>query len=330
MELSIFGSLRDFLQNKMRMSHVYQPIMIKKLLERGGCATVQEIATELLIQDKSQIEYYEQITKNMVGKVLVKNRGIADKQGNQYLLNGYDELSPEEVRLLSEICDAKVDEYIETRGSAIWAHRKKSSGYISGTIRYEILKQAKYRCELCGISAEEKALEVDHILPRNQGGTDDTNNLQALCYSCNSMKRDRDDTDFRGASDAYQFREIGCLFCEIDTSRIILEDELCYVVRDKFPVTPLHSLIIPKRHVADYFSLFQPELNASNRLIAACRKSLITEDSSITGFNIGSNNGEEAGQTIHHCHIHLIPRRPGDVTNPRGGVRGVIPSMQSY
>jgi hypothetical protein len=66
------------------------------------------------------------------------------------------------------------------------------------TLRYEILKRAKFRCELCGISADEKALEVDHIVPRNRGGADDLPNLQALCYSCNAMKRDRDEVDFRG------------------------------------------------------------------------------------------------------------------------------------
>jgi diadenosine tetraphosphate (Ap4A) HIT family hydrolase len=330
MESSTFTSLYDFLHNKMRMAHVYQPTMIKELLQRNGCATVKEIATQLLLQDRSQIEYYEHITKTMVGKVLVKNRGIANKQGNNYSLNGFDELTAKEIRQLVEVCDVKIDEYIESRGSAIWAHRKKTAGYISGTIRYEILKRAKFRCELCGISAESKALEVDHILPRNKGGSDDITNLQALCYSCNAMKRDRDDADFRGTPESYEERETDCIFCEMDASRVILQDELCYVIRDEFPVTDLHTLIIPKRHVADYFSLFQPELNAINRLITGSREALTSADDSITGFNLGSNNGTDAGQTIHHFHMHLIPRRNGDVENPRGGVRGVIPSKQSY
>ena len=330
MESSTFTNLFDFLHNKMRMAHVYQPTMIKELLQRNGRATVRQIATQLLLQDRSQLEYYEHITKNMVGKVLVKNRAIADKQDDEYSLNGFGELSPAEISQLSEICDSKIREYVESRGPAIWAHRKKSAGYISGTTRYEVLKRAKFRCELCGISAEKKALEVDHILPRNKGGSDDITNLQSLCYSCNAMKRDRDDVDFRGTSEIYKERESGCIFCEIDASRVILEDELCYVIRDEFPVTSLHTLIIPKRHVADYFSLFQPELNAINRLITTSRDALTSTDDSITGFNLGSNNGADAGQTIHHFHMHLIPRRTGDVENPRGGVRGVIPSKQSY
>ena len=97
------------------------------------------------------------------------------------------------------------------RGDNVWEHRRKSSGYISGTLRYEILKRAKFRCELCGISAEQKALEVDHILSRNNGGSDEQSNLQALCYSCNAMKRDRDDTDFRQMNNSYEYREDDCI-----------------------------------------------------------------------------------------------------------------------
>ena len=88
--------------------------------------------------------------------------------------------------------------------------------------------------------------------------------------------------------------------------------------------------MIPKRHVADYFGLFQPELNSANRLLQKIKKQLLAEDQTISGFNIGTNAGEAAGQTIFHCHIHLIPRRDGDAENPRGGVRGVIPGKQSY
>jgi 5-methylcytosine-specific restriction endonuclease McrA len=88
-------------------------------------------------------------------------------------------------------------------GVAFRARRRRSAGYISGTLRYEVLKAAKFRCELCGISAEERAVEVDHIRPRNKGGCDEISNLQAICHTCNAMKRDRDDTDFRAVKTAY-------------------------------------------------------------------------------------------------------------------------------
>lgn len=219
---------------------------------------------------------------------------------------------------------------MENRGDKIFDHRRKSSGYISGTIKYEVLKRAKFRCELCGISAEKKALEVDHILPRNHGGSDEISNFQSLCYSCNAMKRDRDDTDFREVRDSYDHREKGCLFCEIPDDRIIDENELAYVIRDGFAVTELHTLVIPKRHVSSYFDLGQAEINAINQLLLKSKNEISEIDPTITGFNIGINSGESAGQTIFHSHVHLIPRRDGDVENPRGGVRGVIPEKQGY
>ena len=194
----------------------------------------------------------------------------------------------------------------------------------------KILKRAQFRCELCGISAEEKALEVDHIRPRNHGGTDDADNLQALCYSCNAMKRDRDSTDFRPWRAQYEHREDGCLFCEIPPTRVIAENNLAYAIRDGFPVTAMHTLVIPKRHVPAYFGLTRPEINACHRLIDDMKTGIEKQDATVAGFNIGMNAGEAAGQTIFHCHIHLIPRRSGDMPSPRGGVRHVIPGKGSY
>ena len=131
-------------------------------------------------------------------------------------------------------------------------------------------------------------------------------------------------------NESYEDRKEGWLFCEIPKERILDEDKLCYVVRDGFPVTVLHTLVIPKRHAETYFDLYQPELNSCNRMIQKFKQQIEKEDDSVKGFNIGMNNGEVAGQTIFHCHVHLIPRRKGDVENPRGGVRGVIPMKQKY
>jgi len=159
------------------MSHIYQPVMLMELLKQKGKAAVSEIAKTLLVRDKSQVEYYEHITKNMVGRVLTKSRGLTSKDKDEYHLIGSEELSQDENNSLIDLCVSKIDEYIEKRGDKIWSHRKKSSGYISGTLRHEVLKRAKFRSELCGISAENKALEVDHIIPRNNGGSDDISNL---------------------------------------------------------------------------------------------------------------------------------------------------------
>jgi len=327
MTSEIFKKLDKFISQEMRMSHIYQPVMLIELLSNKGQSTVNKIAKSIL--SRSQIEYYEHITKNMVGKVLTKNRGVTDKTKDKYSLIGFDDLNQKEIDELISVCNEKIEEYLDKRTDT-WSHRKKSSGYISGTIRYEVLKRAKFRCELCGISAKEKALEVDHIIPRNKGGSDDISNLQSLCYSCNSMKRDKDDTDFREVAESYNDREKGCLFCEIDEDRIIASNELCYAISDGFPVTEHHTLIIPHRHVSDYFGLYQPELNAVNQMINVIKEGIEEIDSSVTGFNIGINNGKDAGQSVFHCHIHLIPRRKGDVHDPKGGVRGIIAGKQKY
>jgi len=121
-----------------------------------------------------------------------------------------------------------------------------------------------------------------------------------------------------------------CLFCTIDQTRIIIQNDLAFAVYDGYPVTELHTLVIPKQHAATYFDLTDKERDACYQLLAQLKKDIELKDKLVTGFNIGMNNGKSAGQTIFHCHIHLIPRRDGDTSSPRGGVRGVIPSKQSY
>ena len=99
---------------------------------------------------------------------------------------------------------------------------------------------------------------------------------------------------------------------------------------DTYPVSDHHCLIIPKRHVKDYFDLSNEELIACNNLIKIIKKEIVDKDKTVKGFNLGTNIGKIAGQSIMHCHFHLIPRREGDVEFPQGGVRSVIPQKQHY
>ena len=121
-----------------------------------------------------------------------------------------------------------------------------------------------------------------------------------------------------------------CLFCDIKKSGCAYENELAYASYDSYPVTEHHCLIIPKRHIKDYFDLSNDELVACNELIQIIKKEITKKDSTVKGFNLGTNIGKVSGQSILHCHIHLIPRREGDVDNPQGGVRSVIPNKQHY
>ena len=121
-----------------------------------------------------------------------------------------------------------------------------------------------------------------------------------------------------------------CIFCKIRKEEIQFENHLAYSSKDSYPVSKFHSLIVPKRHVETYFDLNEEEIQACNDLILKTKEKILKLDSSVKGFNIGTNSGKVAGQSIMHCHIHLIPRREGDVENPQGGVRSVIPSKQHY
>ena len=121
-----------------------------------------------------------------------------------------------------------------------------------------------------------------------------------------------------------------CLFCNTKESGFTLQNKLAYASYDTYPVSKHHCLIIPKRHIKDFFELTDKELLACNDLIKKVKDEIKKKDPNINGFNLGTNIGKASGQSILHCHFHLIPRRSGDVENPQGGVRSVIPNKQRY
>ena len=124
--------------------------------------------------------------------------------------------------------------------------------------------------------------------------------------------------------------ESDCIFCNLSKERIIHENDLFFVIDDGYPVTQGHQLIIPKRCVKTWFELNEQETTSLRLLLHNQKQRLEESDNLITGFNIGINCGEDAGQTVMHCHVHLIPRKKGDMDDPKGGVRGVIPERQKY
>jgi len=122
---------------------------------------------------------------------------------------------------------------------------------------------------------------------------------------------------------------MGCPFCNFHDPRIILENDKAFSIYDGFPVSPGHSLIIPKRHISSFFEANREEQISFLDLIHKMQKILMNERNP-NGFNIGINDGEAAGQTVMHLHIHLIPRYLGDTEDPRGGVRWIIPEKAPY
>ena len=120
-----------------------------------------------------------------------------------------------------------------------------------------------------------------------------------------------------------------CLFCHLPAERIAGSNEFGLIVRDAYPVSPGHTLIIPKRHIGSFFELTTEERNALMALLDQARTELQASHQP-KGYNIGINDGAAAGQTVPHLHIHLIPRFQGDLPDPRRGVRWVIPEKARY
>ena len=220
-----FLQLEKYIRDEMRMSHIYQPVMLRVLLENKGTAAVEDIAKAFLIYDRSQIEYYEGRVNRWVSSVLT-GRGIVESVKDGRRIIGYrliaDQLKYRETESLIQICNERLSAYMKKREDNIWEHRGIAEGYVRKTVRYNVLHRAKRRCELCGVHEGKAALHIDHIIPRVRGGSDDISNLQALCVTCNTSKRDRDDTDFRSILESYNDRVDGCIFCNIDSKKIVI------------------------------------------------------------------------------------------------------------
>lgn len=122
---------------------------------------------------------------------------------------------------------------------------------------------------------------------------------------------------------------MACVFCELGADRIVLENGLAVVIRDAYPVSPGHTLVVFRRHVSSYFEVSAEERRALFDLVEQA-KELLDAEFRPDGYNIGINVGPAAGQTVFHLHVHLIPRYAGDVDDPMGGVRGVIPGKRRY
>lgn len=121
-----------------------------------------------------------------------------------------------------------------------------------------------------------------------------------------------------------------CPFCTLPTERVLYKNSDFLIIRDAYSVTELHSLIVTKQHDLILSEMSEDQLIFMHEAIKRAKDEILELDSSVTGFNVGINEGVDAGQTVMHFHCHVIPRRNGDMVDPRGGVRGVIPEKQKY
>ena len=322
-----FDELVDFIDHKMAMSHVYQPALIRALVSAGGVATLRQLAQSFLCEDESQLVYYEKRIKEMPVRVLRKH-GVITTQG-QLVSLAIPPLTIEQRARIRIACEQRLQAFVQKRGLAIWDYRLLEDDPVPDSLRFLVLKAAGGRCQLCGATKNERPLDVDHIIPRSRGGKNELANLQVLCSKCNRSKRDKDETDFRAVIPVE--RELDCVFCSGAVQDAAIEQNGSVIaVRDRFPVTHGHVLVLPRRHAPDVFSMTVAERNHADELLRFLRNRIVAEDRKVLGFNVGFNAGEVAGQTVMHAHIHLIPRRSGDVDDPRGGVRGALPERRIH
>jgi len=195
--------LLEFLNRKMSMTDIYQPVIILHLLEQGGNATRKELARILSAYDQDIQDEYDAILMRWPKITLTKHDVVIYDQKNKSFQLNFDLNDTLDLESAKEICVQKIREWIQKRIG-------KGISKLGASVRYRILKAARGKCELCGISSKVAQIDVDHIIPRNKADSkgyvikdgitmhlDDERNLQALCYKCNRAKRDQDTTDFR-------------------------------------------------------------------------------------------------------------------------------------
>ena len=306
-----FEELEEFIRHRMKMTHIYQPLMIKTLLEQNNTATAEDIARGFLNEDKAQLEYYTLIAKRWPSITLRRHNVVSytreDGRGVFRLL--LDGASHDQRRRLVELCELRLSEYIDRTLRLPWYNRRGSREHIPGRLRYDVLAKSGGVCVACGVSAQERALEVDHIVPVNMGGPNDISNLQALCYKCNAQKRDRDKTDFVRVLNRLKYRNPKCSLCMAGGH--VLDNHMAFAVREAKPTAELHSLVLPRRHVGSFFELIPAEKTLCLDLVDSVKTQIQDSDRTVTGFNVAFDAGRTAGPMTEHCQIHVIPRRAG-------------------
>ena len=276
-----YDSLEHFIKKRMSMTHIYQPIMIRTLLESENCKAPKEaIARQFLGMDESQLNYYKAITGRWPHQVLKKHNIIRyNRRGEEYTLL-LDGATAEQKKRLIEICNLKLHEFVD-KDPAIRRLRELDKRSRSGSARYDVLAKSKGVCAACGARSTEARLHVDHIKPISIGGRDHIDNMQALCYKCNTQKRNRDDTGFMLWHKRLQFRKRGCLMCANEKHE--LENDLSYCV---LAGSDESSAVVPKRHAESFMSLIPAEQNLCISLANRAMNHLKEQHKSIMGFDV--------------------------------------------
>ena len=294
-----YSSLSNFIHKRMKMTHIYQPLMLRTLLEsKDGRATTEQIARSFLNEDAAQLQYYKKIVRRWPHQTLRKH-GIVEYDSGTYTLRLDTPITDAQRHSLMELCDLRLQEFID-RDPWIRKFRELDERSISGSLRYDVLSRSKGVCVACGARSTEASLHVDHIVPRSRGGRTEPDNLQALCYRCNTEKRNRDDTDFVRWHKTLQFRDPKCRLCK-KPHDILLENSMAYAVREEGGAG-MGFLVATNRHVCSFVDLLPVERQLCMALI----------DQVIADAGLGGPAGGR-GLDVHgfdrpygeHCHISI-------------------------
>lgn len=290
--------MANFIQKKMRMTHIYQPMMIKTLLESNDTASVEDIARGFLNEDKTQLNYYMKIVRRWPHDTLTRKHKIAkyDKATKKYALL-LDDISQQQRRRLIEMCELRLQEFID-KDPWIQKFRELDKRSMSGSLRYDILAKSKGVCVACGAKSQDAFLHVDHIIPVSLGGVTEPDNLQALCDKCNMQKRNRDNTDFLLWQKRLEFKHGQCDLCKKPLGAT--SNSMAYVIKDK-----TRSLIIPHRHVGSFVDMIPAEkqlcLTLVDQAIECMRQDPHTDRFDVHGFDGAHSSG--------HCRISITQIR---------------------
>ena len=267
--------LIGFIDNKMRMSHIYQPLLIQSLVESGGQATLRELAVKFLSEEEAEIQEMMKTIKTMPVHVLsAKNKNrkkpiVEEKDGVVRLL-----AKPADLKERAEIlgaCARKLHEYVARRGEGIWNHKWLNSP-AGGSMRLRVLEAGGRRCAICGATHKDRLLDVDHIIPRSKGGPSTFENLQVLCSKCNRAKGNRSERDFRVAEPVAG--EENCQACSLPTlTEFVAENDLARAVWGD-QVNGRELWILPKRHLASYIDLASQEVLAMHDVLRVALNSI--------------------------------------------------------
>lgn len=289
-----YHTLKQYIEKDMQMTHMYQPLMLMTILESGtGAASARDVARSFVSRDPEYLDYYTRIVKRWPQKTLRNHNIIEYDRGTKLYSIPFDTaITGRQRSRLIKLCHDRFQQFVR-KDPAIWRN-SKTVGRITKNKRYDVMSKSKGVCAACGRASTKAELDVDHIVPTSWGGTNNLDNLQALCRQCNREKRDRDDTNFLLWHKQLQFaRNPKCrICCSYHASKG--KNGLAFSIMNK-----KEYLVSPIRHVTSYADMIPPERQLCMDLVHKTMRVLKTRSPDAEFSMYGLDTPE-------HYHIRIV------------------------